>query len=195
MTPEEIQALIEAAINNAKAELTESFTKANQGLAASLSKEVKKLSQPVAPVEQEQETESKLTLKALQAEINQLKAEKQAEAQKAFVSQRDAALLDVISSTKATAPQALKKLFLANYQDNIKQENGQWFLEQDDSSLPLSKALSNYLASDEGAHFLPASGVQGSSSSETKTHPSTPKQPQTLDSVLGNLTFEAGPLI
>jgi hypothetical protein len=186
MSPEEIQALVESSIGNAISGLREEFTKANQGLAASLTKEVKKVlsTQVSQPAETEQEDSSKLTLKSLQQQLADLQSQLAQKDKEAFSAKKSQAISQVIANSQALNPSALMKLFSLEYGDSIKEENGAWFVDKGDNVLPLQDALNTYLNSDEGKFYLPPSGVNGSGATETKPVPVNTNQPLKAEDAL-----------
>lgn len=180
MNEEQIAALIASAVAEARTEILSQVTLANQGLAASLTREIKKIStatQPAPlPAEDAPEEQSKLTLKALQQQIQTLQQGIADEQNKTKQSQQDAAISSLVATSNALNPAALKKLFALNYQDKITQENDAYFVQNGDEVVSLDQAFQNYLKTDEGACFLPASNVNGSDSRETKAAPTLPTQ-------------------
>ncbi|HEY9629365.1 MAG TPA: hypothetical protein V6C84_18840 [Coleofasciculaceae cyanobacterium] len=193
MNEEQIAALIASAVAEARTEILSQVTLANQGLAASLTREIKKIStaQPAPlPAEDAPEEQSKLTLKALQQQIQTLQQGIADEQNKTKQSQQDAAISSLVATSNALNPAALKKLFALNYQDKITQENGAYFVQNGDEVVSLDQAFQNYLKTDEGACFLPASNVNGSDSRETKAAPTLPTQePASLLDAATNLQF------
>ena len=187
MSPEEIQALVDSSIGSAITGLREEFTKANQGLAASLTKEVKKVlsSQTPQPAENESSEDSnKLTLKNLQQQLSDLQNQLVQKDKEAFTAKKSQAISQVIANSKALNPSALMKLFSLEYGDYIQEEAGNWFINKGDNVLPLQDALNNYLTSDEGKFYLPPSGVNGSGSTETKPAPINANQPLKAEDAL-----------
>ncbi|MFS0515138.1 hypothetical protein ACEYW6_10495 [Nostoc sp. UIC 10607] len=177
MTEPEIQALIDASLNSFKTEISTEFTKANQGLAASVTKEIKKLQAPQPTVTESSETiQEKLTLKALEQQLTDLKTQLADKDKEAITAKRSSAVSQVIANSKALSPSTLQKVFLLDHADRIIEENGKWFVNQGDSVSTLENALTSYLSSEDGKAFLPASGVQGSSAQETKVTPVDPNQ-------------------
>ncbi|WP_427162621.1 hypothetical protein ACQFX9_14360 [Aliinostoc sp. HNIBRCY26] len=167
LTIEQVQALIDEKF----AVLKEEVTAANKGLAASLTKDIKKAlaSQSTQSPEGEiQEDSNKLTLKSLQQKISDLTNQLAQKDKEAFNAKKSQAVSQAIASLKTLGPSALQKLFLAEYSDSLREENGSWFIEKGDSVFSLQDALNNYLNTEEGKCFLPASGVKGSDSIETK---------------------------
>jgi hypothetical protein len=177
MTEQEIQALIDASLNSFKTEISTEFTKANQGLAASVTKEIKKL-QTVQPtiVEPTETIQDKLTLKALEQQLTDLKTQLANKDKETINAKRSSAVSQAIANSKALSPSTLQKVFLLDNSDKIIEENGKWFVNQGDNVSSLDDALNSYLLSEDGKAFVPASGVQGSSAQETKVTPVDPNQ-------------------
>lgn len=179
MTQEEVQALIDAALTGFKDEITSQVTQANKGLAASLSKEIKK---SLAPQPQPSENETpegsdKLTLKTLQQQLVDLQTQLANKDKEAFTAKKSQAIYQAIAESKALNPKALQKLINLEFGDYIKEENGNWFVVKDgDSVSPLKDALNSYLNSDEGKFYLLPSNVNGTGSTETKPAPVNPTQ-------------------
>ncbi|MEH2093989.1 hypothetical protein [Nostoc sp.] len=177
MTEQEIQALIDASLNSFKTEIKTEFTTANQGLASSLSKEIKKLQTPQPTIVEHTETiQDKLTLKALEQQLTDLKTQLTNKDLETIAAKRSSAVSQVIANSKALSPSALQKLFLLDNADKIKQEGDKWYVAQGDTVSTLEDALNSYLLSEDGKAFVPASGVQGSSAQETKVTPVDPNQ-------------------
>ncbi|MEH1803230.1 MAG: hypothetical protein V7L13_29520 [Nostoc sp.] len=177
MTEQEIQALIDAALNSFKSEIKTEITTANQGLASSLTKEFKKLQapQPTA-TESSESTQEKLTLRALEQQLTDLKTQLANKDLETIAAKRSSAVSQAIANSKALSPSALQKLFLLDNAERIIEENGRWFLNQGDTVSTLEDALNSYLTSEDGKAFLPASGVRGSDAQETKVTPVDPNQ-------------------
>ncbi|MEA5625308.1 hypothetical protein [Nostoc sp. UHCC 0251] len=177
MTEQEIQALIDASLNSFKTEISTEFTKANQGLAASVTKEIKKLQVPQPTTTESTESiQEKLTLKALEQQLTDLKTQLANKDLETISAKRSSAVSQVIANSKALSPATLQKVFLLDQADKIKEENGKWYVAQGDSVSTLDDALNSYLSSEDGKAFVPASGVQGSSAQETKVTPVDPNQ-------------------
>ncbi|MFN6486286.1 MULTISPECIES: hypothetical protein [unclassified Nostoc] len=178
MTEQEIQTLIDASLNSFRTEISSEVTKANQGLAASLTKEIKKLQTP-QPTVAETPTESvqeRLTLKALEQQLTELKTQLANKDLETIAAKRSSAVSQVIANSKALSPSTLQKVFLLDNADKIKEENGKWYVAKGDSVSTLEDALNSYLLTEDGKAFLPASGVRGSDAQETKVTPIDPNQ-------------------
>ena len=189
MDEAQIKALLAAALEeHGKTILTQVDAK-NQGLAAAISRETKKLlDAPPVPADSQTSPEGsggnlrdeapapegKLTLKALQTQlqeqtalIQQLKSESDRKDQETFTANRNAALSSAIAGAKTLNPSLLEKVLRLEYGDNLKHENGGWFVQQGDKVSGLNDALTTYLQTDEGKAFLPPSGTQGAGSTES----------------------------
>ncbi|MEH1858038.1 MAG: hypothetical protein V7L21_08555 [Nostoc sp.] len=185
MTEQEIQALIDASLNSFKSEIKTEITTANQGLASSLTKEIKKLQAPQPTVAEPAETnQEKLTLRALEQQLTDLKTQLANKDLETVAAKRSSAVSQVIANSKALSPSALQKLFLLDYVDKIKQEGDKWYVAQGESVSTLEDALNSYLSSEDGKAFVPPSGVKGSSAQETKVTPVDPNQkPKAADAL------------
>lgn len=171
MTNEEIQALIDSAVQTALEQNTDTlkneFNQSLSGLAARLTKEFnadvdKRFAEynPKVP----KEDESALAYKALQDELNNIKAEREQEKTQAAQLRRDKAVLESVGSLQVNNPAVFRKLFLAEFGNQITEEDNQFFLSNGDSTKPLTKAMEDYLNSEDGKLFQPASSVNGSGS-------------------------------
>jgi hypothetical protein len=163
-----------------KTELLGEVDRKNQGLAASITKEVKKLAPEKAPEatdpgasaasgEKLTEGEGKLTLKALQQQIESLKKERDAEAALAQTARKSSALTEAIAKAGTLNQGALRKLLNLEYGEVLSEENGSWFVKQGESVKPLTDAIAGYLATDEGKSFMPPSGTAGAGSTESRS--------------------------
>lgn len=185
MTNEEIQALVNNSIAEALSSFREEVTAANKGLASSLTKELRKTVQSLTPAAQEeslddnQNTSQKLSLKALENQLSELKNQLAEKDRETSMAKRSNAISQLIANSKALNPTALQKLFTLEYGDNIKEEGGAWFVDKGDTVLPLNEALDNYLNSPEGKFYLPPSNINGAGSEEVKSI--TPNTNQTPD--------------
>ncbi|MFN6460558.1 MAG: hypothetical protein RMZ41_001755 [Nostoc sp. DedVER02] len=177
MTEQEIQALIDASLNSFKTEIKAEVTQANQGLASSLTKEIKRLqtAQPTVAEPTESSTD-RLTLKALEQQLTDLKTQLANKDKETVAAKRSSAVAQAIANSKALSPATLQKVFLLDNSDKLKEENGKWYVAQGDSVSTLEDALTSYLSSEDGKAFVPASGVRGSDAQETKVTPVDPNQ-------------------
>lgn len=202
MDEEQVKALIAAALTEHGTTLLSQIDQKNAGLAASLTREIKKslesLQPPAKPAPDgtgnsegnppepnapgtSGATEGKLTLKALQQQleaqtklISEMKADSDRKDRETVQAKRSSALAQSIAGAKALNPTLLHKVLQLEYGDGLKEENNAWFVSVGDSVKPLNDAVSAYLQTDEGKAFLPPSGTQGSGASESKTTTATP---------------------
>ncbi|MBD2457975.1 hypothetical protein H6G80_28410 [Nostoc sp. FACHB-87] len=181
MTPEEITALVSQQIEAVKAELTQQITTANQGLAASLTKEIKKLSQP-APATQEEPEKESLTLKSLKQQLSDMQEQLAAKDRQALDAMKRSGVAEAIGQLKALSPGILQKLILTEYGDALKQDSGVWYVESPTVGVkPLATVLSDFLKTDDGKLFVPPSGINGSGATESKPIPATSESPKAED--------------
>ncbi|ANV88487.1 hypothetical protein [Picosynechococcus sp. PCC 7117] len=183
MTPEEIQALVASQLDDKLSEFREEYTKANQGLAASLSKEVKKTLEKIeasstSPQDNPEVEGEKLSLKSLEKQLEDMRKQLAEKDQETFKAKKNNAINQLIAESKALNPKALQKLFDLEYGGYIKEENGSWYVDKgEDDVVSLQDALDSYLNSEEGKFYLPPSNTQGSGSTEVKNMSPNPNQP------------------
>lgn len=201
MNEEQVMVLITSALAAAKTEIMSDVTKANQGLAANISKEIKRLATSQSSKEETEGSESsegKLTLKALQQQIADLTNQLQEKDKQAFEADKTSAIASVIAASGTQNKSTLQKLFALQYGAALKKEGNSWFVEQEGTVKPLNAVFKSYLESEEGSIFLPASSVDGSGSKETKTTttPTTTTPSNSLGDSLGAITnlFASGQL-
>ena len=203
MTPEEIQALVAKSVGEALAAQTDTIKttimsdvdKANSGLAASLSRQIKGLSEslnnsrkaekPVAESKSEGDSangkdksketaptnEPDLRYKALQTQLESLRKENEERAAREFSNASSAALSAAIADSGAQNVPALRKVLTVDFGQKLKQEGGLWFVDDGLSTVPLTDAVKTYLTTDEGKHFVPAAPTKGSGATEAKAAP------------------------
>ena len=160
-------------------EILSQVDRKNSGLAASLNKDVakaiadlKQAETPSAdPEPSPDDKPGRLTTKAVQSELEQLKQQLADEKAAKLQSDRKAALTGAIASKGTLAQGILFDALDRRFGDNLKQDDGQWFVMEGDLVKPLETVVSGFLETDEGKHFLPASGVNGGGSSETVKTP------------------------
>lgn len=175
MTPEEIQNLLMSALGEIKTEILNEVDKKNAGLASSLTKEIKKFTTTSTPSQDsDEEPKDKLTLKALQQQISELHNQLKEKDEQAFNAKRSEAVSKAISKSNVLNQSTLHKLYMLENASLLKEENGNWFVDRNGQVLPLEESLKNYLNTDDGKLFLPPSGVNGSSSQETKVSTANP---------------------
>lgn len=196
MDEEQVRALIATALGESnatlKTELLSQLDAKNSGLAASLTREFKKIveplqtkpdptTQPPAPEAGTGEGEGKLTLKALQSQlqeqtkmISSLKEESDRKDRETSAAKRKSALATAIAEAGTLNPSLLQKVLDLDFGEHLKEENGAWYLQRGESVATVKDALSTYLATDEGKAFLPSSGTQGAGSTSSKSSSSPP---------------------
>lgn len=203
MDEEQVKALIAAALGEFKSEVTGIVDQKNSGLAASITREIKKLipekstedPKPELPStpsgEKGSEGEGKLTLKMVQQELQktqelakQLQQERDDEKAATSKARQAEALSSAIAQAKILNPNALRKLLTLEFGESIKQENDAWLVAQGETVKTLDAAIADYLKTDEGKAFLPPSGVNGSGSTESKsTLPATATPQKAIDAL------------
>lgn len=179
MNEEQVKALFATLLGEFETKITGVIDQKNSGLAANLTRDLKKLipekpvdppaDPPTDPTPEKPEGEGKLTMKALQQQIADLKKERDEERTAAASARRATALTSAIAKAKTLNQGALGKLLTLEYGDSLKEENGNWLIVQGDSVKALDDAIAGYLATDEGKAFLPPSGTAGAGSSESTT--------------------------
>jgi hypothetical protein len=176
MTFDEIQELVNKSVSEQLSSFKEEITSAHKGLAASLTKEFKKSVQSLqskedtAVEDKVEDTQQKLSLKALESQLSELKKQLEEKDKDAFLAKRSSALSQAISQAKALNPTALQKLFTLEYGEKIKEEGGQWYIEKEDKVVGLNEALADYLNSPEGKFYLPPSNITGAGSETIKSN-------------------------
>lgn len=186
MDEAQILELIDKKLGERDAELLNQIDRKNAGTAASiqrgLEKSLTELKQSISPqtqAEPDQQAEKPtgrvtakdvdLEMKALKTDLQKLTAELEQERQQKLLSDRNAHLTSLISGAGVipATQNAVKDIISARYGNQMKQENGKWYVETGDGVLPIDAIVSDYLKSPEGLAFLPASGTQGAGSKES----------------------------
>lgn len=189
MDEAQIKELIATAVGALKTEMTEQINTSNQGLAASLTREIKKAtavnSEDKSEGKSEDKSEGKLSMKALQGQIQQLTKQLSDEKEAKYRSASNAALTAAIADSGAQGATTLRKLLTAEYSGKLKEEDGAWFVSEGDSTKSLKDSIATYLATPEGKMFIPPSGTTGAGSTETKS--TVPKT--STDGTLSNAQF------
>lgn len=170
---EEIQAYIDSALESFKGEVLEQVTNANKGLAANMSRDLKKVLSSLEETKKEEKVieEDKLSLKSLQKQVIQLQEEVVRKDKEAFEARKAQTLSQIIASANVLNPKALQKLFSMEYGENIVEENGAWFVSKGEEVISLNEAFNEYLNSDEGKFYIAPSNVRGSDAIEVKETP------------------------
>lgn len=177
LTEEKVLELISTALGTFKTELLTEVDRKNQGLASNLNKDLKtikeKLETKPEPKEGEEGIEEgsqgRLTTKALQTQIEQLKKDIADKEQAALESQKRSAIASTVAKHSLNQPQIVQKLFSDAYGGKLKNEGERWYLEDGESVTELDDLFKTYLNTDEGKYFIPPSGVNGTGAKEAKT--------------------------
>ncbi|AFY48996.1 hypothetical protein Nos7524_3196 [Nostoc sp. PCC 7524] len=173
MDKEEVLSLIQESLSALKSELLSEVDKKNSGLGSSLTKEFKKTIESLKsnPIEESEESKEKLTLKALQQQLADLNNQLKAKDEEAYRAKKSQVVTQEIAKADLLNQSAFYKLFMLENGDYLKEENGSWFIDKSGEISTLGDSIKNYLTTDEGKLFIPASKVQGASSQETKPIP------------------------
>jgi hypothetical protein len=199
MTIEELAALLTALTEKVdgissqgealKAELFSEVDRRNKGAVSSLTKQFTQFKESLKPAEEEEtetsdtptgttstaptqpDSATRIAMKQMQEQMAALQQQLEAEKQSALMGNRKAALTSVIGSKGVIAPGILYDALNQRFGNGLKEENGAWFVQSGDEVETLEGVIDKFLGTDEGKAFLPASGVNGSGSSETKSNP------------------------
>lgn len=185
MDEEQIKALISTALTDFETKIVSTIDSKNQGLAANLTREIKKAVATPEDKSTDDKSEGKLSMKALQSQISDLTKQLTEEKEAKFRSASNAALTAAIADSGAQNTTTLRKLLTAEYSGKLKEEDGSWFVTDGDKTSALSESIKSYLATDEGKIFVPATGTNGAGSKETKsTSPASSSGGTVTDSAL-----------
>lgn len=185
---EEILTSVKEVVATNRDELLTSVDRKNSGLASSLQKEIKKFSENTAPVAQSLEentpkSEEKLTLSALKKELELLRQEAKQKDLALAAKTRDAVISQKLSSNGLLFPDKAFKAFMLDFQDKLVEENGSWFVKDNDDVKTLDDSLNTFLESDFGKLFKnTASAGKGLGLRNEKSH--VPVAKETLNSML-----------
>ncbi|MBW4421199.1 MAG: prominin family protein [Myxacorys californica WJT36-NPBG1] len=171
MDEQQVQALINQALDTFKTSIMTDVNKANSGLAKSIESTLKKSLENIQPKAEEptEEKPASLSLKALEKQIQDLTTQLSEKDKAAFESEKSATISQLIAGSETVNKSALQKLFTVEFGASLKKEDNQWFLEKGDTVTPIKDLFNSYLQSDEGKSFVPASPTQGSGTKESKT--------------------------
>jgi len=179
MTPEEIKELLKESLTEIKTEILSEVDRKNAGLASNLTKEIKKLSTSASSTTSAEgepdEPQQKLSLKALQTQLSELQNQLTEKDKQTFVAKRASAVAQSVSKSNVLNASAFQKLFMLEHGELIKEEGNEWFIDKGGQVTRLDEAIKSYLSTDDGKIFVPPSGVNGSSSQETKPKGSQPQ--------------------
>jgi hypothetical protein len=190
MTLEELEAFITekfgeltTQVGGLESKILSEVDRRNSGTAASISKDVaKKLEAiqpptpdptPAPPGDGDGEAKGKLTVKAVQNELQQLRQELADRDTAIAQRDREAALNGVLSSKRVLAQGVLFNALKTQYGDKLQRDGDQWFVVDGDSTKTLESAVDGFLTTDDGKAFLPSSGVNGAGSKESNASTST----------------------
>lgn len=168
-----------------KADLLTEVDRRNKGVASSMSKQFKAFQDslkteeatedateeppsPIAAPTAQPDSATRIAMRQMQEQMAALQAQLETEKQAALAGNRKAALTSVIGSKKVIAPGILYDALDKRLGSGLREENGAWFVESGDAIETLEGVLDKFLATEEGKAFLPASGVSGAGSSESK---------------------------
>lgn len=184
MTLEELEAFITekfgeltTQVGGLETKILSEVDRRNSGTAASISKDLAKAiaavqpptpdPTPTPPGDGGDEAKGRLTVKAVQTELQQLRQELADRDTAIAQRDREAALNGVLSSKRVLAPSVLFKALKAEYGDKLQRDGDQWFVVDGESTKTLASAVDGFLATDDGKAFLPSSGVNGAGSKES----------------------------
>ena len=189
MDEDQIKALITESISSLKDEILTSVDQKNSGAVASMKREVTKALEPItgqleslsqqgkgnddpAPAGDDDKS-GKLTLKALQQQLEQTRQELQAEkqqresqAQQALQSEKKALLSGAIAKNGLINGGVLQDVLMTRWGDRLTKEGDQWLLQDGDNVKVFDEAFGGFVNSEEGKTFLPPSGTQGGGGNE-----------------------------
>ena len=181
MTLEEIKALLEqsqsslleqmqTSLQGLKGEILQEVDKKNSGTVSSLIKSLKPKEVPVQVQVQEEEKalvppsvqvgvqeeeKSKLSLKALERQLGELKAQLEEKDKRLLLKELDGNLLGALNGKKVLNSGIALKAFKLENEGNLVQEEGIWYVKNGESVVSLDTAVDNFLESDFGKTLLP----------------------------------------
>lgn len=182
MTIEELEALLTQKITdltdqigNLQTNILAEVDRRNSGTAASITRDVaKRLAELQTPTETPTPTPptdgsepARLTVKALQADLDKFKAELANRDAAIAAQNRAMALNNALSSKRVLAQKVLFQALSAQYGDKLQEDGGQWFVTDSGGTQTLEAAIDGFLSSEEGKAFLPSSGINGAGSKES----------------------------
>lgn len=115
--------------------------------------------------------EVSLENKSLQAQLDSLTKQIGEEKSQATSLRRDNAVLASVGALSINNPEVFKTVVMSKYGAAMKEDNGQFYVEDGENVVPLKQAFENYLATEEASIFVPASKVKGTGSKSTETQP------------------------
>ena len=177
MTLEELKALLEesqaslleqvqTSLQGMKGEILQEVDKKNSGTVSSILKSLKPKEEkaPVfeekvsvleekAPVQEEEKT--KLSLKALERQIADFKAQLEEKDKKLLLKELDGNLLSALNGKKVLNSGIALKAFKLENEGNLQQEDGIWYVKNGESVVSLDTAVDKFLETDFGKTLLP----------------------------------------
>lgn len=206
MTLEELKALLEesqaslleqvqTSLKGMKGEILQEVDKKNSGTVSSILKSLKPKEEklPVleekAPVQEEkapvqEEEKTKLSLKALERQIADFKAQLEEKDKKLLLKELDGNLLNALNGKKVLNSGIALKAFKLENEGNLKQEDGVWYVQSGESVVSLDTAVDKFLETDFGKTLLPpTSKARGSGlkPQNTTVAPKEDSKKNTLD--------------
>ena len=186
MNEEQILELLEGFKN----EILKQVDIKNGGTAASIKKDIDKRFESFKPAPkeeptQEPESESQLTMKALQKQIAQLTEEREAQKRELAIKNRNEAVSKALGSKKVLHSDKCTRAFLMEYGDKLSEENGNYFISDGDNVHSLDESVNSFLQSDFGSLFQPPSKGVGMGLKKPEGEQSVARRSQpTLNSLL-----------
>lgn len=177
MTLEELKALLEesqaslleqvqTSLKGMKGEILQEVDKKNSGTVSSILKSLKPKEEKVpvleekasvqeekAPVQEEEKT--KLSLKALERQIADFKAQLEEKDKKLLLKELDGNLLNALNGKKVLNSGIALKAFKLENEGNLKQEDGVWYVQSGESVVSLDTAVDKFLETDFGKTLVP----------------------------------------
>ena len=206
MTLEELKALLEesqaslleqvqTSLKGMKGEILQEVDKKNSGTVSSILKSLKPKEEKVpvleekAPVQEEkapvqEEEKTKLSLKALERQIADFKAQLEEKDKKLLLKELDGNLLNALNGKKVLNSGIALKAFKLENEGNLKQEDGVWYVQNGESVVSLDMAVDKFLETDFGKTLLPpTSKARGSGlkPQNTTVAPKEDSKKNTLD--------------
>lgn len=177
MTLEELKALLEesqaslleqvqTSLKGMKGEILQEVDKKNSGTVSSILKSLKPKEEKVpvleekAPVQEEkapvqEEEKTKLSLKALERQIADFKAQLEEKDKKLLLKELDGNLLNALNGKKVLNSGIALKAFKLENEGNLKQEDGVWYVQSGESVVSLDTAVDKFLETDFGKTLVP----------------------------------------
>jgi len=217
MTPEEIQELLEEQqeilteafaemLIEAKADIARTVDQKNGGLMAAMNKKFKVNldhndddSEDLDGEEESNESKksktpksasSQLAVKQLQQKLEQLEKDLQEKESKIRKEKLESHLTNHFGKT--LNPSVAKKAFQLEYGDQIKEDNGVYYIEKGDDVVDLSEVVTEFLSTDFGKTLLPAKAQPKGLSLPQESKPSGQASTyNNVDDLLNNLFLDS----